>query len=90
MATKVRIELLSDGIRELLCSQPIAAECRPYAAAVAIRSRRQSGTADRYTNKYPSVTTVLGVLRKLGLEMWFKNNTAQYCDEESRKGKRGC
>jgi ATP-dependent exoDNAse (exonuclease V) beta subunit len=30
---------------------------------------------------------VLGVLRKLGLEMWFKNNTAQYCDEESKKGK---
>lgn len=43
--------------------------------------------ADRYTNKYPSITTVLGVLRKLGLEMWFKNNTAQFCDEESRKGK---
>lgn len=43
--------------------------------------------ADRYTNKYPSITTVLSVLRKLGLEMWYKNNTAQYCDEESRKGR---
>ena len=43
---------------------------------------------NRYTNKYPSVTTVLGVLRKVGLEMWFKNNTAEYCDAESSKGKK--
>jgi hypothetical protein len=40
-----------------------------------------------YNNDYPSVTTVLGVLRKIGLEMWFKWNTAKFCDEESNKGK---
>ena len=40
-----------------------------------------------YKNDYPSVTTVLGVLRKIGLEMWFKWNTAKFCDEESNKGK---
>lgn len=42
---------------------------------------------ERYPNKYPSVTTVLGVLRKVGLEMWFKNNTAAFCDAESKKGR---
>ena len=40
-----------------------------------------------YDNSYPSVTQVLGVLRKIGLENWFKNNTAQFCNEESRKGR---
>ncbi len=35
----------------------------------------------------PSVTQVLGVLRKIGLEVWFKNNTKEFCNEESRKGK---
>lgn len=40
-----------------------------------------------YQNDYPSVTGVLGVLRKIGLEMWFKFNTAKYCDEKSKKGK---
>lgn len=38
-------------------------------------------------NGYPSVTTALGVLRKIGLEMWFKYNTAKFCDEKSAKGK---
>ena len=38
MATKVRIELLSDGIRELLCSQPIAAECEKAAEDIAARA----------------------------------------------------
>ena len=38
MATKVRIELLSDGIRELLCSQPIAAECEKAAEKIAARA----------------------------------------------------
>lgn len=41
----------------------------------------------QYNNSYPSVTQVLGVLRKIGLENWFKYNTAQFCDEKSRKGK---
>ena len=41
----------------------------------------------KYDNEYPSVTTVLGVLRKIGLEMWFKWNTAKFCDEASEKGK---
>lgn len=38
MATKVRIERLSDGIRELLCSQPIAAECEKAAEGIATRA----------------------------------------------------
>lgn len=40
-----------------------------------------------YQNDYPSVTEILSVLRKIGLEMWFKHNTAQFCDEKSRKGR---
>lgn len=36
---------------------------------------------------YPRVTSILGVLRKEGLERWFKNNTAAFCDAESNKGK---
>jgi len=40
-----------------------------------------------YQNKYASVTTVLGVLRKIGLEMWFKHNTAAFCDAESKAGR---
>jgi CRISPR/Cas system-associated exonuclease Cas4 (RecB family) len=40
-----------------------------------------------YQNDYPSVTTVLGVLRKIGLEYWFKYNTAKFCDEKSNRGK---
>lgn len=37
--------------------------------------------------KYTSVTTILGILRKPALEYWFKINTAEYCDAESKKGK---
>lgn len=40
-----------------------------------------------YDNDYPSVTQILGILRKIGLENWFKYNTAKFCNEESRKGK---
>lgn len=40
-----------------------------------------------YENSYPSVTEILGVLRKIGLEMWFKYNTAAFCDEKSKRGK---
>lgn len=40
-----------------------------------------------YDNSYPSVTQVLGVLRKIGLEFWFKVNTAKFCDEKSEQGK---
>ena len=36
----------------------------------------------------PSVTTILSVLRKIGLEFWFKYNTAKFCNEESSKGKK--
>lgn len=35
MATKIRIELNSDGIRQLLTSQPIANECEKAAQKVA-------------------------------------------------------
>lgn len=44
-------------------------------------------TKRAYNNTLPSVTTILGVLRKIGLEMWFKYNTAKFCDEKSEKGK---
>jgi ATP-dependent exoDNAse (exonuclease V) beta subunit len=45
-------------------------------------------TAKRaYNNDWPSVTTILSVLRKIGLEFWFKYNTAKFCDEKSEKGK---
>lgn len=33
------------------------------------------------------MTEILGVLRKIGLEMWFKHNTAKFCDEKSKKGR---
>lgn len=38
MAAKVRIELNSDGIRELLMSQPIADECEKAARDIAERA----------------------------------------------------
>lgn len=41
----------------------------------------------KYDNDFPSVTQVLGVLRKIGLENWFKFNTAKYCNEKSERGK---
>lgn len=40
-----------------------------------------------YQNDYPSVTTVLGVLRKPGLEMWFKMNTLKFILEKTSKAK---
>lgn len=40
-----------------------------------------------YQNTYGSVTQILGILRKIGLEMWFKFNTAAFCNAESNKGK---
>jgi len=42
----------------------------------------------RYDNFYPSVTGALGILRKIGLEIWFKNNTAKFCDDKSSRGKK--
>lgn len=41
-----------------------------------------------YLNEYPSVTQVLGVLRKVALENWFKFNTIQFINDESSKGKK--
>lgn len=41
----------------------------------------------QYGNPYGSVTQVLAILRKIGLEMWFKNNTPQFINEESTRGK---
>src|SRR3990167_11001965 len=40
-----------------------------------------------YDNNYVSMTGALGMLNKPALNMWFKFNTAKFCDEESRKGK---
>ena len=42
----------------------------------------------QYDNTYPSVTQILGVLRKPGLENWFKVNTPQYIKEKSSLGKK--
>ena len=41
----------------------------------------------QYDNSYPSVTQILGILRKIGLEMWFKFNTIQTINKESEEGK---
>ena len=41
-----------------------------------------------YDNTYPSVTTILGVLRKIALEYWFKVNTIEFINRESGKGKK--
>jgi len=41
----------------------------------------------QYENKLASVTQVLSVLRKMGLEFWFKANTSAFCNAESNKGK---
>ena len=38
-------------------------------------------------NGYPSVTQVLGILRKPGLEQWFLSNTRKFCMEQSNRGK---
>lgn len=40
-----------------------------------------------YGNKYPSVTTILGILRNIPLEYWFKVNTLEFINKESSKGK---
>ena len=40
-----------------------------------------------YDNDYPSVTTILSVLRKIGLEMWFKFNTIKFINDATAKGK---
>jgi len=39
-----------------------------------------------FDNDYPSVTKILDVLRKAGLEWWFKTNTPEFIEEESKKG----
>lgn len=41
----------------------------------------------QYNNDYPSVTQVLDILRKIGLEMWFRMNTPQFIREKSEKAK---
>ena len=40
-----------------------------------------------YGNNYPSVTTILGVLRKIGLENWFKYTDIKTITKESEEGK---
>lgn len=40
-----------------------------------------------YSNEYPSVTTILGVLRKPGLEMWYQKNSFKYICDAMNKGK---
>lgn len=41
-----------------------------------------------YDNDFPSVTTVLGVLRNMSLEYWFRANTPEFINRESAKGKK--
>lgn len=41
----------------------------------------------QYDNDFPSVTQILDVLRKIGLEFWFKKNTLDFITRESEKGK---
>lgn len=41
----------------------------------------------QYENEYPSVTQCLDVLRKHGLEFWFKTNTIEFINKASAKGK---
>jgi ATP-dependent exoDNAse (exonuclease V) beta subunit len=38
-------------------------------------------------NGYVSMTGAIGILEKPALLHWFKNNTAKFCDKESRRGK---
>ena len=40
-----------------------------------------------YQNDYPSVTQILDVLRKIGLEMWFKFTPIKEINTKSEKGK---
>lgn len=40
-----------------------------------------------YQNKLPSVTTILGILRKIGLEQWYIQNTPQFIRDAMIKGK---
>lgn len=40
-----------------------------------------------YDNNFPSVTQILDVLRKPELEYWFRMNTPEFCNEESKRGK---
>lgn len=40
-----------------------------------------------YDNDFPSVTQCLDVLRKPGLEMWYRVNTPQFINEAMAKGK---
>jgi hypothetical protein len=49
--------------------------------------KEQSDKKRNYKNDYPSVTEILSMLRKVGLEMWYKYNDAKVCDEKSKKGK---
>jgi CRISPR/Cas system-associated exonuclease Cas4 (RecB family) len=41
----------------------------------------------QYPNDYCSVTQALDCLRKIGLEWWFRNNTPQFIEAASKKGK---
>lgn len=40
-----------------------------------------------YDNDFGSVTEILSVLRKIGLEMWYRVNTPQFINEAMAKGK---
>lgn len=40
-----------------------------------------------YQNELPSVTEILSILRKIGLEMWYRKNTPEFINAEMAKGK---
>ena len=48
---------------------------------------RETKAHREYGNELPSVTTILGVLRKIGLEQWYMRNTYEFCQNAMKKGK---
>lgn len=42
----------------------------------------------QYDNDYPSVTQILGVLRKIALERWFQYNDGKWCNKQSAIGRK--
>ena len=48
---------------------------------------RETKAHREYGNEFPSVTTILGVLRKIGLEQWYMHNTYEFCQNAMKKGK---
>jgi hypothetical protein len=48
---------------------------------------RETKSHREYGNQLPSVTTILSVLRKIGLEQWYMRNSHEFCQNAMKKGK---